>query len=367
MYVRSLQLKCFRNYAHLELSLSPGIIVLIGDNAAGKSNIIETLYYLHTGKSEKALFEHEVIQWGTKEAQLIGEVVNQTGTHRLGIVISGEEDKQVELDHKPVRGLSQLRKTIPMLYLSNQDSELIKREPFIRRKFLNQVLLVIEGKYGYYLQKLKRIILSRNEVLRQIRDEGKSTDLIAVWNQGLIETSCYIAAKRRELIAKLQPIVQRLANELAPSQTLDLILEYRTNCPQGYLWDSTLQRLQAEEIKYAKTLIGPHRDDLDILLVKEQQKRPVRIYGSQGQQTTCAYLLKLSQAEIFHCEGVQHPVVLADDIFSELDRSLQRTVAGYLQKYEQVFIATTDTQIQEIFSVPITKYIVRNNTCLVER
>lgn len=366
MYVRSLQVEYFRNYSHLELNLLPGINILLGDNAVGKSNILESLYYLHAGKSWKALHESEVIQWGEEETHIVSEVVNQTGTHHLGIAISGKKEKQVNLDRKPVREISQLRKIIPMLYLSNQDGELIKGEPFIRRKFLNQILLVIEGKYGYYLQKLKRIILSRNEVLRQIRDEGKNTDWLSVWNHSLRETSCYLSAKRRELIAKLQPIAQMLAIELAPSQSLDLILEYRTNCPQDHLWESALRGVQAEEIKYAKTLVGPQRDEVDILMVKEQQKRPLRVYGSQGQQTICAYLLKLSQAELWRREYAHRPVVLADDIFSELDSSIQRTLAEYLQQYEQTFITATDTQIQEIFSAPITKYTVRNNTCLVE-
>lgn len=366
MYVRTLHIRNFRNYTELDLSFTPGPTVFIGENAAGKSNLLETIYYLHSGKSLRAVSENEVIQWEAIQAHITSEIVDSGTTNRIGIALSREQEKIVHLNRKPLAELGRLRRIVPVLYLSNRDGELLSGEPFFRRRFLNQVLLMSDGEYGYYLQKLKRILLSRNELLRQIRDEDKKTDVLSVWNESLAEVSRSLTAKRRAFILNLQPILQTLSSSIAAHQEIELLLEYRTNCPEDHLWEEAFRSLQEEEIRQGKTLIGPQRDEVDVFFLKQQQKKLVRIYGSQGQLTLIAYLLKLSQAEFIRSTREQWPIVEGDDIFSEIDLVTQKKLVSHLQRFEQVFIATTDSQVREVMPTAAI-YRVKDNTCVIDQ
>lgn len=362
MYVRTLHLQNFRNYIEIDLSFAAGQTVFVGENATGKSNLLEAIYYLHAGKSLRAVSENEVIQWEATQSHITSEI-NSDSIHHIGIALSREQEKRIQLNRKPLAELSRLRRIVPVLYLSNRDGELLSGEPFFRRRFLNKVLLISDGKYGYYLQKLKRILLSRNELLRQIRDEGKNVEALAVWNESLADVSQYITLKRKELIINIQPFVREISSSIAAHQELELLLEYRTNCPEGK-WEEAWHSIQDEEIRQGKTLIGPQRDEVDVFFVKQQQKKLARTYGSQGQLTLIAYLLKLSQAEFIRSTMGQWPIVEGDDIFSEIDLATQEKITHHLRRFEQVFLATTDPLIRQLMPEAAI-YNVKNNTCVL--
>ncbi len=348
----------------MKLEFQPGINLLIGQNAAGKSNLLEAIFFLHFGRSLRVLDEHEMIRWGQPEGFITAEIVNATGLQSLGIRLAKEQDKKIQINKKNVSSPGELRTVAPAVMLTSKDGELISGEPILRRSFLNQLLIQVESEYSYRLLKLKKIILSRNEILKQIRDERQKQDTLDVWNHQLQLEARYLTEKRRRIITLLQKTTNQVLQVLQPALAREISLEYKTNCPlEDKDWPKVWLMIQQEEIKQARTLIGPQRDDVEVLLDKGEGKKNLRIFGSQGEQTLIAYILRLSQAEIIEQEQKQRPLILADDIFAEIDAPTQEQLLRYLQRQEQVFLAATDRERIKAGAVPKTIYQVNNNTC----
>jgi DNA replication and repair protein RecF len=248
--------------------------------------------------------------------------------------------------------------------LTSKDGELISGEPVLRRGFLNQLLVQVESEYSYRLLKLKKIILSRNEILKQIRDERQKQDTLEIWNHQLQLEARYLTEKRRRIIAQLQKTANQVLHSLQPDLVRKITLEYKTNCPlEDKDWPKVWMMIQPEEIKQARTLIGPQRDDVEVILDKGDGEKNLRIFGSQGEQTLIAYIIRLSQAEIIEQEQKQRPLILADDIFAEIDAPTQEQLLQYFQRQEQVFLAATDRERIKTGAVPKTIYHVNNNAC----
>lgn len=368
MYLKKITLDNFRNYKHLVVNFSAGLNFFIGDNAAGKSNLLEAIYFLSQGRSGRSLNESEVIKWGQNEVLILGEVMNFSGQHIIGISLTQSREKKMQLDHKNIYRASDLVKIAPAVFLSNNDGKLISGEPIQRRIYLNQLLIQTETEYSYRLQRLKKILLARNEILRQIREKKQDLRTLEVWNQSLMEESIYISDRRKKIVTCIEETANLLVKVLTKQQELTLVLEYKTNCPAELSgWEKIWPEIIAEEIRQAKTLIGPQRDDLLIYMVKEGEKIPLRIFGSQGQQTVVAYILKLSQAEIIKTEQKQEPLVIADDIFAEVDMITQAQLMEYLKLKEQVFMTTTSPEIISRMGIVKSVYKVSNNECLLKQ
>ena len=364
MYLKNLVLHDIRNYADLKICFQPGLNIIIGSNAAGKSNLLEAIFFLHLGRSLRVLDEQEMIRWGQPEGYITAEIVNTTGIQAIGIGLAKEQDKKIQVNKKYISSPGGLRTIAPAVMLSSKDGELISGEPVIRRSFLNQLLVQIEPEYSYLLLKLKKIILSRNEILKQIRDERQKADALEIWNQQLQAEANYITTKRRNIIAVLQKTANQVLQSLKPDPKRVISLEYKTNCPsEEQNWPKVWLMIQQEEIKQARTLIGPQRDDLEVIIDKGNGAKNLRIFGSQGEQTLTAYILRLSQAEIIEQEQQQHPLILADDIFAEIDAQTQEQMVQYFRRQEQVFLTATDQErIKDIID-PKTVYQVNNNLC----
>jgi DNA replication and repair protein RecF len=364
MYLKTLVLHDIRNYTELKVDFAPGINIILGHNAAGKSNLLEAIFFLHLGRSLRVLDEQEMIRWGQPEGYITAEIVNATGTQAIGIRLAKEQDKKIQVNKKTVSSPGGLRTMAPAVMLSSKDGELISGEPVIRRGFLNQLLVQTEAEYSYRLLKLKKIILSRNEILKQIRDERQQTNTLDIWNQQLQDEANYITGKRRNIITMLQQTANMVLQSLQPELNRRISLEYKTNCPVAeHEWPKIWLMIQKEEIKQARTLIGPQRDDLEVIIDKGSGPKNLRIFGSQGEQTLTAYVLRLSQAEIIEQEQKQRPLILADDIFAEIDAQTQGQLVQYFRRQEQVFLAATDRErIQDIID-PKAMYQVQNNTC----
>jgi DNA replication and repair protein RecF len=364
MYLKTLVLQDIRNYTDLKIDFQAGLNIILGSNAAGKSNLLEAIFFLHLGRSVRVLDEQEMIRWGQPEGYITAEIVNTTGTQSIGIRLAKEQDKKIQVNKKYISSPGGLRTVAPAVMLSSKDGELISGEPVLRRSFLNQLLVQTETEYSYRLLKLKRIILSRNEILKQIRDERQKTDALDIWNQQLQKEADYITAKRRTIIALLQETAHQVWQALNPDINRKIGLEYKTNCPaEEKNWPKVWLMIQQEEIKQARTLIGPQRDDLEVIIDKGEGAKNLRLFGSQGEQTLTAYILRLSQAAIIEQEQQQRPLILADDIFAEIDAQTQGQMVQYLRRQEQVFLAATDRERIRDIADPKVIYQVRENTC----
>lgn len=348
----------------MKVDFQPGINLIIGQNAAGKSNLLEAIFFLHGGRSSRVLDEQEMIRWGQPEGFITAEIVNATGTQSLGIRLAKEQDKKIQINKKNVSSPGELRTVTPAVILTSTDGELISGEPILRRGFLNQLLVQVESEYSYRLLKLKKIILSRNEILKQIREERQKQYTLDIWNHQLQLEARYLTEKRRRIIALLQKTANQVLHSLQPELARKITLEYKTNCPlEDKDWPQVWLMIQQEEIRQARTLIGPQRDDVEVTLDKGEGEKNLRIFGSQGEQTLSAYILRLSQAEIIEQEQKQRPLILADDIFAEIDAPTQEQLLHYFCRQEQVFLAATDRERIKDGAVPKMIYQVNNNAC----
>ncbi len=364
MYLKTLVLQDIRNYPELKIEFQPGLNIILGANAAGKSNILEAIFFLHLGRSLRVFDEQEMIRWGQPEGYITAEITNAVGTQHIGIRLAKDQEKKIQVNKKNISSPGGLRIIAPAVMLSSKDGELISGEPVLRRGFLNQLLVQIEAEYSYRLLKLKRIILSRNEILKQIRDERQKPDNLDIWNQQLQEEADYITGKRRAVIAVLQKTANQVWQALSHEPHKKISLEYKTNCPEEKNnWPKVWLMIQPEEIKQARTLIGPQRDDLEVIIDKGDGAKHLRLFGSQGEQTLTAYILRLSQAAVIEEEQKQHPLILGDDIFAEIDAQTQGQMVQYLRSQEQVFLAATDQERIKNIADPKIMYQVHNNAC----
>ncbi len=364
MYLKTLELREIRNYSDFKIDFQPGLNIILGANAAGKSNLLEAIFFLHLGRSLRVFDEQEMIRWGQPEGYITAEIINPIGTQQIGIRLAKDQEKKIQVNKKFISSPGGLRTIAPAVMLSSKDGELISGEPVLRRSFLNQLLIQLEAEYSYRLLKLKRIILSRNEILKQIRDERQKPDSLDIWNQQLQAEADYLTGKRRQIITILQKTANQVWQALCQEPNRKINLEYKTNCPvEEKNWPKVWLMIQQEEIKQARTLIGPQRDDLEVSMDKGDGAKQLRLFGSQGEQTLTAYILRLSQAAIIEQEQKQRPLILGDDIFAEIDAQTQEQMVQYLRGQEQVFLAATDQERIKNITAPRAIYQVHNNTC----
>jgi len=381
MYCSHLSLTNFRNYVRLELDLSPGITVLQGDNAQGKTNLLEAIYFLATIKSPRAGSDRELIHWlalesGLPAARVAAEVHCLVGVLNVEVGMALHEEvaelgdstattslvKRIRVNGVSQRALDYLGR-VNVVMFSPQDLDLVGGQPALRRRYLDITISQVEPRYIRALQQYNRVLVQRNHLLRMIRDGHARTDQLAFWDEQLIESGAVVVAYRRRLVAELDGLAQAVHRRLAgvPER---LYLRYVSNlgghcqlslseCAlQGGAPDadeiaavasafqSELKGLQEREIAAGMSLIGPHRDDLQFLLGRND----VAIYGSRGQQRTVALALKLAEAAYLRERTREHPILLLDDVFSELDAQRRRHILASIEPGQQVLVTTTDLE-----------------------
>ncbi len=371
MYLSHLALTNFRNYAHLELDLTPGITLICGDNACGKTSLLEAIFYLATGRSPHAGAERELIRWGAStepipfarvETQVIKR--NDTRTHLEIVLVQPEEKKNGEAERKPngrvnkrikVNGVG--KRTMDLLGELNavlflpQDLDLVFGSPGDRRRYLDITLSQIDARYGRALVKYNQVVEQRNSLLREFRERTPNLNELAIWDRQLIEEGAYIIARRAETIARYNTIVADLHARLT-DQREQLQLVYQPSVESGTLTQASLAQqfaqqlalLRPRELGAATTLVGPHRDDIRFLITRNHDATPMdaTTYASRGQGRTVALSLKLAEVTLMRSETGEDPVLLLDDVMSELDHARRDALAQVLNQSSQALITTTD-------------------------
>lgn len=342
MFLEQLNLLNFRNLKTQKIDFQEGVNVFYGDNAQGKTNLLEAIYLLSTSKSFRARTDHELITWGQEAAKVVGKA------SFLEIELLVKETKKTLLINKQEKRLTDLIGSFLTVLFTPADVEIISGSPDKRRRFLDQIGSTLSREYLLSLVKLGRIIRTRNQLLWQIR-QGKSIDL-SVWDSQLSKEAVTIWKYRFALIVLLQEKLQRLAKKLLGG---DLKLVYATSAKgetdkkmeERFLEELVV--LRNEEIQKTLTLIGPQRDDFRIILELEEGAKVVSkdltIYGSRGEQRAASLALKLAEIEILEKEKNTRPVLLLDDVLGELDQSHQRLLLSQLKK-GQSFITTTNIE-----------------------
>ena len=375
VYLKHLSLANFRNYVRLELDLSPGITLVQGENAQGKTNLLEAIYYLATAHSPYATADRELINWLTEEeelpfARLVGQMQKDVALQRLEITLlkepASEADsyglkKHIRINGVPKRVLDLIGHLNVVLFLP-QDIDLVAGSPSGRRRYLDTTICQFDSLYCRTLRRYGRVLTQRNHLLRQLQERRGNLDQLRFWDQKLAEDGAYLVARRQEVIAELEELAKAIHLELT-GQDEHLSLRYEPSIrmpetlyqiPLGLdpemrssirysvssLTESFLEQLReitGEEIQRGMSLIGPHRDDLRFLAGGVD----MRIYGSRGQQRTVVLALKLAEAKLLAEETGEQPIMLLDEAMSELDEARRHYLMKAIDCSQQAILTTT--------------------------
>lgn len=348
MFIRRLVLRDFRSYHHAELDLDPGLITLVGPNAVGKTNLLEAVHFAATGSSPRTARDTDLIRFGADACYVRLEWDDPTyGNRTIEIACHRQLGKALRIDGRKRQRLAELHGLLPVVYFAPDALALIKHGPAARRAFLDRLLVQLSPRYAVQLQEYQRVLLQRNELLREIRAGRAAPALLEAWDEPLVARGLEIRRQRQRILERLAPLVDRAARELGGGDD-PVQLVYRPgvgeegNEAAGAAADATrvpaLDRLRAQEIARGVTLWGPQRDEFQILL----GGRDARVYASQGQQRTLVLALKLAEVAVIREITGRTPVLLLDDVLSELDRRRRERLLAAVAACEQVFLTATD-------------------------
>jgi DNA replication and repair protein RecF len=355
MQIDRLSLTSFRNYQRLELELPRGVVLLHGDNAQGKSNLLEALHLLATSRSPRAGSDRELISWQAADqpmpyAQISAMVKRGGGYVALDLIATRNEgavSKRFRVNNAPKRAAEAIG-TLAVTHFAPTDIDLVSGSPANRRRFLDIMLSQVDKRYLRALQELDRVLKQRNALLRMIREGQARPAELAFWDEALVEHGAIVMEGRLRAVAALARRVETLHPTLAGrSERLDA--RYSTNAANGEplapgdaatALRSAIPGALQREIAQGVSLVGPHRDDIALQVDGVE----AAAFGSRGQQRTAALSLKLAEADFIRAETGETPVLLLDDVLSELDSRRRRQVAAAARATQQVIMTATDLQ-----------------------
>lgn len=336
MYIKNLNLKNFRNYDEAKIEFSPGKNVFYGFNGQGKTNIIEALYFMQSGKSYRCTKEKETIKFGCDFAKIEAEFIKDERKNNVQFFLS--EKKSIKINGIAIDRLSELIGNINLVIFTPDHLNLIKDGPSVRRNFLDSFISQLKPMYFKNLISYYKVLKQRNNILKS----GKKNmlDTISVWDEKLAELSINICEMREGAINKINDCINNI-DKL--SETENIRLEYNCGIKGDYKSkENILNQLNSgleRDLEYRMTMTGPHRDDFEIFMDEKNIKK----FGSQGQQRSCVLKLKLSECEIIKEKTGEMPPILLDDILSELDEKRRKSFIENI-KNTQVIITCTDKE-----------------------
>ena len=346
MYVSSLKLQDFRNIREVSLDFSPGINVFYGENAQGKTNVLESVYVAGTTKSHRTSRDREMIRIGEEESHIRMEVVRRAGSFRIDMHLKKNKPKGVAVGGVPLRRAGELFRLVHLVFFSPEDLGIIKNGPGERRKFLDIILSSIDNIYLKDLSLYQRCLTQRNHLLHDLFYHPDLLPSLDVWDAQLTEIGTRIIEKRKAFAADLEEAAAKI-HERITGGTEKLKIFYEPNTAA----EAFAEKLRAgrnTDLRMKTTCTGPHRDDFNV----SANGYDLRLYGSQGQQRTAALSLKLSQIGILEEKTGERPILLLDDVLSELDRGRQTFLLESLEN-TQTFITCTglDEFVEKNFSI----------------
>lgn len=344
MILHSITIKQFRNYDTLHINLSPRINIVYGNNAQGKTNLLESIYVLGLTKSHRSFIDHNLIKKNYEFAKIAGILYENEIPTQLQITI-GTKNKKLEIDKNIKKKVSDYVSKMNIIIFYPEDLDLIKGTPAVRRRFLNLELSQLYSNYLTILMDYERLLKMRNECLKSMnRHEFIDSEYFRILTGYFVDKAVLIYRMRSKFIEKLNNYVGDTFEKLTGVKEFHII--YRT-IPEFSNFDTEkmkkvlyekLDQLATAEIRLGSGLIGPQRDDLEFLLGDSN----LRMYGSQGQQRLSVLALKLSEIELFRQYCQTNPILLLDDVFSELDDEKKNNLLYYIDTNIQTIITTTD-------------------------
>lgn len=334
MIIESLELKNYRNYQTLHLSFASGTNIFYGNNAQGKTNILEALYVCATTKSHRASKDKELIQFGETEAHIRVCLSKKDVPHKIDMHLKKNRAKGAAIDGIPIHKSSELFGMLNLIFFSPEDLGIIKNGPSERRRFLDLELCQLDKVYFYNFTRYNKVIQQRNNLLKQIVFQEDLQETLEIWDDQLIKYGTELINRRQEFLLMLNEIVQLIHNKLTGGKE-HLVLYYEKNVTSEE-FKKQLKARRTIDKKQCSTTTGPHRDDISFLV----NGIDIRKYGSQGQQRTAALSLKMAEIELVKQVIHDMPILLLDDVLSELDSSRKNFLLSSIEGVQTLITCT---------------------------
>jgi DNA replication and repair protein RecF len=341
MNIESLELKNFRNYGELHMEFCPGTNLLYGDNAQGKTNILEAIYVCATARSHRGSKDREVIEFGTDEAHIRLTIRKKESCSRIDMHLKKDRPKGIAVNGVPIRKASELFGIVNVVLFSPEDLNIIKNGPADRRRFMDLELCQLNRLYVHSLVGYNRVLLQRNRLLKDIGFRQDLKETLDVWDLQLVEYGKKLIRYRQLFLEELKPVIRGIHSELSGNREV-LNIEYEPNVAEDQM-ENAVRKSRESDLKQKMTLVGPHRDDIGFYVaLPEQQEKgiDIRKFGSQGQQRTAALSLKLAEIEMIRKSLKEDPVLLLDDVLSELDTNRQIHLLSAIRNIQTVITCT---------------------------
>jgi DNA replication and repair protein RecF len=346
MRVQELRLRNFRNYTALDLSPGDGLNVFVGQNAQGKSNLLEAMYVLATTRSLRASRESEMIQRAAETATAAVEVIREREPDvELELSVFQTDKKSIRVNGVRRPRVLELLGQLNAVFFGALDIGIVSAEPSIRRRWLNLEISQISPKYCFDLASFKKVLEQRNRLLRDLRERPYRDSGLDVWNDQLVHYGAPLLEKRRFFLQRLAPLADEIHRELTDGRE-SLSVQYLPNVPlpgvnAAEIADSfqeEIKRVSGDELRRGVTLVGPQRDDVQFLI----NGADARTYGSQGQQRTVVLSLKLAEYRLMEDYVGEPPILLLDDVMSDLDDARRAHLLQWIRGRGQTFVTCTN-------------------------
>jgi len=334
MIVKSLELKDYRNYNNLNIPFSSGTNILYGGNAQGKTNILEAIYLCGTTKSHRGSKDKEIIKFDQEEAHVRVFLEKNQITHRIDLHLKKNKAKGVAIDGIPIKRQGELFGMLNLVFFSPEDLYIIKDGPGQRRRFLDLELCQLDKIYLNDLSNYNKVLEQRNNLLKQIGFNRNLLDTLYVWDHKLIEFGRKIIESRQEFVIRLNELVYDIHKKLTGDRE-ELLIHYEPNV-KAKDFEEKLKKSLDRDLNVRMTNVGPHRDDLSFMI----NSIDIRKYGSQGQQRTAALSCKLAEIDLVKAVIKENPILLLDDVLSELDRQRQTHLLNSIGDIQTIITCT---------------------------
>lgn len=352
MILKSLELNNFRNYERLKLNFDAGTNILYGDNAQGKTNILESVYVSGTTKSHKGSKDRDMIRFNCEESHIRTVVEKHGLDYQIDMHLKKNKSKGIAVNRVPIKRAAELFGILNLVFFSPEDLNIIKNGPSERRRFLDLELCQLDSVYLLHLSGYNKILNQRNRLLKDIPFHRELLDTLDVWDVQLAKYGCKIIEARKDFVSKLNQIVYDIHKKLSGGRE-ELLLSYEPDT-EASEFQERLKNVRERDLKFGQTTAGPHRDDLSFFI----QDIDIRKFGSQGQQRTSALSLKLSEIQLVKDSIHETPILLLDDVLSELDSNRQNFLLNSIHDIQTIITCTgldefvkNRFQINKVFKV----------------
>lgn len=338
MKISSIQLNNFRNYSTAQIKFGDKLNFIVGKNAQGKTNLLESIYLLSVGKSPKNSKDKQIIKFNTERAKIEIDFSTLAGSKNIKMYLDKSNKKSIKINNLNILKLTELVGTLSVVYFSPDELKLIKEVPEDRRTFLDVSISQFDKPYLYNLIKYEKILKQRNSILKSLDSRESKIEQLKLFTPQLIETAEKIIEKRLKFIENINKFTQNIHKNITETENLDISYSYNKKSDLSIKEDLILQFQKNidKELELGYTCIGPHRDDI----IFKINGLDCKFYASQGQQRTVALVVKLALMEVIKQEIGEYPILLLDDVLSELDSNRQDRLLNLVRVYQTLITCT---------------------------